>query len=382
MLLCNKLDPPSGPWRHDLTETLLEQFSRMELWDEFGIDEDVVVRIFTFHGRYHTHVTLALYMQLPSCRHPWTNFSRSPWPSHWQRNVQGLPSHMGWGILGTRAWSNWGRQDFRWDWQSVSWSWQMSFHFMWIWHFLSRIAATPLFPGLHRFKQGWCFKQWTGDDSKALMKVYLPAVVGFVPDEMVRCLGTFLNFCYITHCSNFNETTLNDLDAALEWFHVHREIFCTTAVHEENWSNLPCQHALAHFCHNIEDFGALNGICSSITESWHITAVKKPWRRSSRFKALGQMLLTNQRLDKLAATKADFVSWGMLPPVWKNECSSRELKYGRLPQYEWERQYFTLPLLVQRTPTDFRWTLPFLMDSVDSLSEVRRSPLDMTGFCC
>ena len=146
------------------------------------------------------------------------------------------------------------------------------------------------------------------------MKVYLPAIVGFVPDEMVRCLGAFLDFCYIARRSDFDETTLNDLDAALERFHVHREIFRTTGVREENGFNLPRQHALAHFRRNIEDFGALNGICSSITESRHITAVKKPWRRSSRFEALGQMLLTNQRLDKLAATKADFVSRGMLPP--------------------------------------------------------------------
>ncbi|TFK58882.1 hypothetical protein BDN72DRAFT_781471 [Pluteus cervinus] len=34
-----------------------------------------------------------------------------------------------------------------------------------------RLAATPTFPGLRRFKQGRRFKQWTGDDSKALMKV-------------------------------------------------------------------------------------------------------------------------------------------------------------------------------------------------------------------
>ena len=33
------------------------------------------------------------------------------------------------------------------------------------------IAAVPLFPGLRRFPQGRGFKQWTGDDSKALMKV-------------------------------------------------------------------------------------------------------------------------------------------------------------------------------------------------------------------
>lgn len=34
-----------------------------------------------------------------------------------------------------------------------------------------RIAVTPPFPGLRRFKHGRRFKQWTGDDSKALMKV-------------------------------------------------------------------------------------------------------------------------------------------------------------------------------------------------------------------
>lgn len=33
------------------------------------------------------------------------------------------------------------------------------------------IATVPSFPGLHRFPQGRKFKQWTGDDSKALMKV-------------------------------------------------------------------------------------------------------------------------------------------------------------------------------------------------------------------
>jgi hypothetical protein len=33
------------------------------------------------------------------------------------------------------------------------------------------IATVPSFPGLRRFPQGRKFKQWTGDDSKALMKV-------------------------------------------------------------------------------------------------------------------------------------------------------------------------------------------------------------------
>jgi hypothetical protein len=67
-----------------------------------------------------------------------------------------------------------------------------------------------------------------------------------------------------------------------------------------------------HYHHLIREFGAPNGLCSSITESKHIKAVKEPWRRSNRFNALGQMLLTNQRLDKLAAAKVDFVHRKML----------------------------------------------------------------------
>jgi hypothetical protein len=32
----------------------------------------------------------------------------------------------------------------------------------------------PLFPGLRRLKQGLNLKQWTGNDSKAFMKVSAP----------------------------------------------------------------------------------------------------------------------------------------------------------------------------------------------------------------
>ncbi|KAG2352466.1 hypothetical protein BDR07DRAFT_1254811, partial [Suillus spraguei] len=75
---------------------------------------------------------------------------------------------------------------------------------------------------------------------------------------------------------------------------------------------LPQQHALIHYSCLIQEFGALNGLCSSITKSRHITIVKQPWRCSNRFNALGQMLLTNQCLDKLGLAQVDFVARGML----------------------------------------------------------------------
>lgn len=53
----------------------------------------------------------------------------------------------------------------------------------------------------------------------------------------------------------------------------------------------------------MQDFGAPNEIYLSITESRHITAVKKPWRRSNHYNTLHQILVMNEQLDKLHATR-------------------------------------------------------------------------------
>src|SRR5882724_10409056 len=117
---------------------------------------------------------------------------------------------------------------------------------------------------------------------------------------MVKCISAFLDFCYIVCRSSLDESALGAAEEALARFHSHCVIFQEYGVRPNGFS-LPRQHALMHYCHLIEQFGAPNGLCSSITESQHIRAVKRPWRRSNRCNALGQMLLTNQRTEKLAA---------------------------------------------------------------------------------
>jgi hypothetical protein len=104
------------------------------------------------------------------------------------------------------------------------------------------------------------------------------------------------------------------VDEALFRFYRHQRIFQTTGTYEDTPKglSLPRQHAMVHYRQNIEAFGVPNGLCLLITESKHIVAVKKPWRRSSKYNALGQMLLTNQQLDKLTASWVDFKRRGML----------------------------------------------------------------------
>ncbi|KAH8994189.1 hypothetical protein EDB92DRAFT_1934362 [Lactarius akahatsu] len=173
-----------------------------------------------------------------------------------------------------------------------------------------RIAAAPPFAGLRRFPEGRGFKQWTRDNSKALMKVYLPAIEGYVPNKMLYAIRAFLEFCYIACCNVILESSLTELEDALAQFLEYRTVFQEEGV-QDNFS-LPRQHAMNHYPDMIRLFGAPNGLCSSITEVKHIKAIKEPWRRSNRNKPLKQILITNQRLDKLTAARINFMQRGML----------------------------------------------------------------------
>ena len=130
---------------------------------------------------------------------------------------------------------------------------------------------------------------------------------------MIQTFNAFLDFCYLVWQNVITEDTLNEIDDAVERFHKHRVIFQETGVRPmttEGFS-LPRQHSILHYNIHIRNFGAPNGLCSSITESKHIEAVKKPWRRSNRYEPIKQMLLTNERLDKLSSAHIDFRERGM-----------------------------------------------------------------------
>ena len=121
---------------------------------------------------------------------------------------------------------------------------------------------------------------------------------------MVKCLATFMNFCYLVRRNAITIDTLHEIENMLAQFHHYRQIFIQTGVQID--ISMPRQHALKHYPCAICLFGSPNGLCSSMTESKHIKAVKEPWRRSSRHKALLQMLYTNSCLDKMSFARMTF----------------------------------------------------------------------------
>ena len=131
-----------------------------------------------------------------------------------------------------------------------------------------------------------------------------------LPSSMVQCIATFMDACYIAHCNAITGPSLEHFQSCVKKFHTLQNIFIEAGIRAS--ISLPCQHALFHYFYSIHLFGSPNGLCSSITESKHIKAVKEPWHRSSRYHALIQMLWTLVHLDKMETLQHAFSKMGML----------------------------------------------------------------------
>ena len=70
------------------------------------------------------------------------------------------------------------------------------------------------------------------------MQIYLPAISGHVPPQMVHMLSAFLDFCYYVHQDVIDEDMLVKIDNALECFHHECVIFITVGVCDT--ISLPC----------------------------------------------------------------------------------------------------------------------------------------------
>ena len=168
---------------------------------------------------------------------------------------------------------------------------------------------------------------------------------------MVRTVRAFLEFCYLVRRNVIDEKALNQIQEALSRFYQYREIFKDTNV--VNSFSLPRQHSMKHYIDMIRLFGAPNGLCLSIMES---KAVKEPYHHSNRNQPLGQMLLTNQRLDKLAAARSDFTVQGMLdspiladdPPSTQGPSSAGKCTENQFCLHVNDKQS---KLMVTRTPS-------------------------------
>ncbi|KAF8225293.1 hypothetical protein L208DRAFT_1019828, partial [Tricholoma matsutake] len=107
--------------------------------------------------------------------------------------------------------------------------------------------------------------------------VFLAAIAGYIPSMMVQSIATFMDACYIAHHNTITAPALEHFCECIVKFHKLWNIFIEAGVWDS--ISLPRQHALKHFYNSIHLFSSPNGLCSSITESKHIKAMKESWHQ-------------------------------------------------------------------------------------------------------
>ncbi|KAI6102381.1 hypothetical protein EDD16DRAFT_1696647 [Pisolithus croceorrhizus] len=234
-------DPNAILHNHEYTQLLMDSFASHVLWQKYGIVDDILPFTASFpHANFHELIA-------PDILHQIIKGTFKDHLVSWVETY--LKKHY--------------KNDFAAVLADID----------------CRIVVVPPFPGLQHFSQGHGFKQWTGNDSKALMKVYLPAIAGYVPNEMLQALSAFIDFCYIVHQSSLGEADLEALDKALQCFETHCSIF--------------------------ELFGAPNGLSTSIVESKYIHAVQRPYQQSNKNEEMAQVLLDTSFQDDPYLQEAD-----------------------------------------------------------------------------
>ncbi|TFK32680.1 hypothetical protein BDQ12DRAFT_701098 [Crucibulum laeve] len=229
--------PGSHCCSHEKTDFLIKQFDTGVLWDEFGIQNDVVP--FT-HG------------------FPCADIHELMAPDLLHQLIKGtFKDHL-----------------VEWVIQYLHITHDKTLALEIIEDIDHHILAVPPFPGLCQFPDGHDYTQWTGDDSKALMKVFVAAITGYLPSAMVCCITTFMDACYIACHNAITSLALKHFKECVDSFHHLCTIIIATGVRAT--ISLPHQHALKHFHYAIQLFGSPNGLCSLITESKHIKAVREP----------------------------------------------------------------------------------------------------------
>jgi len=59
--------------------------------------------------------------------------------------------------------------------------------------------------------------------TQCFLQVYLPAIEGYVPQDMVQALRAFLECCYIVRRNILDTNSLRELEDALERYHTYRK---------------------------------------------------------------------------------------------------------------------------------------------------------------
>jgi hypothetical protein len=172
-----------------------------------------------------------------------------------------------------------------------------------------RFASMTRAKDLRHFKRGVSkVKQWTGRETKEMMKTFLAVIVEHkkIPEDLVMLIRTMLDFAYLAHSARMTETELEELEDMLSTMGRLRSILIRLGIYagEERWDGIPKWHMVTHYPDSIRELGTPDGYNTEAPEYLHIVYVKRGWAASNKRNAIPQIIKYCQRLEALRMHRA------------------------------------------------------------------------------
>ncbi|KAF7359608.1 hypothetical protein MVEN_00684600 [Mycena venus] len=183
--------------------------------------------------------------------------------------------------------------------------------------------------------------QWTGNEHKAMEKVFISVVAGAAPDRAVGAARAILDFICYSSLQSHTTASLSGLAKSLDDFHLHKDIFIELEARLPKHFNIPKIHAMEHYVALIRLFGSADGFNTESPERLHIDYAKNAYRASNKRDYIIQQWLRRQEaVDRFtlylewmrndAYKRVKDVSRAPVPPADDPEGGCR-LLYSLLP---------------------------------------------------
>ncbi len=170
-----------------------------------------------------------------------------------------------------------------------------------------RFKSIPSYPGLRHFKRGISvLTQTTGSEHKEMQRCILAVLTGAVQTRVVRATRAILEFIYYAQFQTHTDDSLDAMQAALDEFHQHKEIFVELDVREH--FNIPKVHSMQHYVDMIRSRGSADGYNTELPERLHIDFAKNAYRASNRRDFFKQMTKWLTRQEGIFLFRK-FINW-------------------------------------------------------------------------
>lgn len=159
-----------------------------------------------------------------------------------------------------------------------------------------RFKAMTSHGDLKYFKKGISLvSQWTGNEYKAMEKVFLGVVAGAAEPQVILAVKALLDFIFYAHFEMHTDESLSNMAQAWREFHENKAVFLRPGVRRD--FNFPKLHAMLHYVDMIRALGTADGYNTEGSERLHIDLSKRGYRASNKKNYIPQMAKWLQRQE-------------------------------------------------------------------------------------